>query len=200
MKKCSRCGLTKGLTFFGRDKHRKDGLNPYCKQCLKEKFEILKHDKPEKIKEWRKSYNDRHRMKLIDYRVKYYGENREEILRKERERYHNNKLERQRKSAIKRRTPEERKKARERKKKWDEKNPGKTCKRVVEWKKRNPRKSAIHSLVLYAVRSGILTRSEKCEKCGHVCKTQGHHEDYNKPLEVQWLCDQCHGEKHRKHR
>ena len=32
-KKCSKCGETKDLTLFGRDKHKEDGLTSQCKPC-----------------------------------------------------------------------------------------------------------------------------------------------------------------------
>jgi hypothetical protein len=200
MKRCTKCKEEKDLKNFGIDKVRKDGLNPYCKECLKKRHQETKEKNPEKLKEWRRRYNERNRMKILDYREKYYGENREEILRKEREKYHARKLERQKLSAIKRRNPEEREKARLRKKEWDERNPGKAVERVTKWKEKNPQKSAIHSLMLYAIRVGILQRKEACEVCGIPCKTHGHHEDYSKPLEVVWLCQLCHGARHRKYR
>jgi hypothetical protein len=37
-----------------------------------------------------------------------------------------------------------------------------------------------------AVRAGRLVRAA-CETCG-ATKTQGHHDDYSKPLDVRWLC------------
>jgi hypothetical protein len=43
-----------------------------------------------------------------------------------------------------------------------------------------------------AVSAGRITRPEVCEECGAGGKIQGHHEDYSKPLEVNWLCISCH--------
>jgi hypothetical protein len=45
-----------------------------------------------------------------------------------------------------------------------------------------------------ALNSGFLVRPGSCEKCGGECTPQGHNQDYNKPLFVQWLCSRCHGE------
>jgi hypothetical protein len=43
----------------------------------------------------------------------------------------------------------------------------------------------------YAVEVGKIKRLP-CEVCGNP-KSQGHHEDYSKPLEVRWLCANHHG-------
>jgi ribosomal protein S27AE len=37
---------------------------------------------------------------------------------------------------------------------------------------------------------------QPCEKCGNE-NTEKHHEDYSKPLEVIWLCRQCHLDHHK---
>lgn len=46
-----------------------------------------------------------------------------------------------------------------------------------------------------AISSGKIQR-KPCERCGAV-KSQGHHEDYSKPLDVQWLCPKHHAALHR---
>jgi hypothetical protein len=46
----------------------------------------------------------------------------------------------------------------------------------------------------YAILRGIVAR-QPCEKCGDP-KSEGHHTDYSKPLEVRWLCLPHHREAH----
>jgi hypothetical protein len=48
-----------------------------------------------------------------------------------------------------------------------------------------------------AVAAGKLKRNSECEQCGSKENIEGHHEDYNKPLEVKWLCRKCHRNLHR---
>jgi len=58
----------------------------------------------------------------------------------------------------------------------------------------NPEKYKAHTLVNNAVRDGKLTRLP-CERCSNP-DSHAHHEDYNKPLEVIWLCAACHKQHH----
>lgn len=62
------------------------------------------------------------------------------------------------------------------------------------WKERNRQKTDAHEAVNEAVRTGRLSRLP-CEVCGKD-KSQGHHPDYSKPLEVRWLCSKHHAEVH----
>lgn len=48
----------------------------------------------------------------------------------------------------------------------------------------------------YAVKTGKVIKPEKCQRCNKKDKLHGHHPDYNKPLEVVWLCTMCHGREH----
>lgn len=41
----------------------------------------------------------------------------------------------------------------------------------------------------------LLPVSQSCERCGDP-KTERHHDDYDKPLEVRWLCKSCHERHH----
>lgn len=58
----------------------------------------------------------------------------------------------------------------------------------------------------YAIRIGALIPRDRCEECGSAGTfddgrraIQAHHDDYNKPLDVRWLCQKCHHEWHRHH-
>ena len=62
--------------------------------------------------------------------------------------------------------------------------------------KRDPNKERARGRVRDAIRHGKMVKPTVCE----CCKTEtpahlldGHHHDYDKPLEVRWLCRSCHG-------
>jgi hypothetical protein len=62
------------------------------------------------------------------------------------------------------------------------------------WRSQDKRRSIAHNMVLRAIKSGTLLR-QPCIKCN--CeKSVAHHEDYDKPLEVTWLCQPCHKKRH----
>lgn len=53
---------------------------------------------------------------------------------------------------------------------------------------------AAHNAVSNALRDGRLVR-KPCEVCG-IQKSEAHHEDYRKKLDVRWLCFRHHREAH----
>jgi ribosomal protein S27AE len=63
------------------------------------------------------------------------------------------------------------------------------------WRKEDPKRGRAHSMVARAVRNGTLVR-QPCCRCGEV-KSLAHHEDYDKPLDVMWLCQPCHKQRHK---
>jgi hypothetical protein len=78
---------------------------------------------------------------------------------------------------------------------WALRNPERARELNREWQERNPEKRAAQVAVGNAVRDGKLVR-QPCEVCGNP-KSDGHHDDYSKPLEVRWLCRTHHMEHHR---
>lgn len=62
-----------------------------------------------------------------------------------------------------------------------------------------PEKKHASTLVSRAVRSGKIQKPSSCSACGKTdCRIEGHHHDYNKPLDVAWLCKKCHYAEHHK--
>lgn len=57
-------------------------------------------------------------------------------------------------------------------------------------------KRAANRAVSNAVRRGALVRPDACEECGWVGRIAGHHDDYDEPLCVRWLCSTCHERAH----
>lgn len=62
-----------------------------------------------------------------------------------------------------------------------------------------------HDITEKALERGVLVRPDTCETCGQSpppfsdgrTAIHAHHCDYNKPLEVMWLCQPCHHNWHR---
>lgn len=59
-------------------------------------------------------------------------------------------------------------------------------------------KDKAHTAVTKALREGTIQRPNNCIDCGVVCKPYAHHEDYDKWLEVDWLCSKCHPKRHKR--
>lgn len=63
------------------------------------------------------------------------------------------------------------------------------------WRAEDSRRVLAHTSVSRAIRNGALVRLPCC-RCGEA-KSVAHHEDYDKPLEVVWLCQPCHKQRHK---
>jgi hypothetical protein len=59
---------------------------------------------------------------------------------------------------------------------------------------RYPLKHAARLALNNAIRDGRIVR-QPCAVCGNP-KSQGHHDDYSKSLDVTWLCTKHHAERH----
>ena len=62
-----------------------------------------------------------------------------------------------------------------------------------EARQRKKKEYIARNLINNSVRDGKIFPKVNCERCGISTKTHGHHEDYNRPLDVIWLCTECHG-------
>jgi hypothetical protein len=68
------------------------------------------------------------------------------------------------------------------------------ARQMDRWRERNPLQAKVYKEVGMAVKHGILNRMP-CQICGNE-KSEGHHEDYSKALEVIWYCRKHHKERH----
>jgi len=66
--------------------------------------------------------------------------------------------------------------------------------RTRAYREQHPERWIAHQSVQTAIRNGSLIK-DPCEVCGAI-HTHAHHDDYEKPLEVRWLCHTHHMEHH----
>jgi len=61
---------------------------------------------------------------------------------------------------------------------------------------RDKSKSTAHDRLNSEIKFGRMRRPDSCVRCCVPCKPEGHHMDYAKPFEVEWLCRSCHQLEH----
>ena len=57
---------------------------------------------------------------------------------------------------------------------------------------RHPHHLVAHTAVASALKHGILVRPDACSECGNAGRIEAHHADYERLLDVEWLCVPCH--------
>jgi hypothetical protein len=62
--------------------------------------------------------------------------------------------------------------------------------RQADWRRANPKKYDAHLAVQRAIKAGQLER-QACEVCG-IEPVDAHHDQYEQPLQVRWLCRRHH--------
>jgi len=63
---------------------------------------------------------------------------------------------------------------------------------VTKYRLKFPEKRQANIDVMNALHCGKLIRPDLCSVCDKTCIPEGHHPDYSKPLEVIWVCHDCH--------
>lgn len=66
-----------------------------------------------------------------------------------------------------------------------------------KWILQNPEKRAAHIILWSSINRGELQKPDVCSDCGSGGRIGGHHYDYTKPLDVEWLCPMCHTARHK---
>ncbi|OTZ47830.1 hypothetical protein [Bacillus thuringiensis] len=176
MKECTLCKETKSLEDFPfNSRPKKDGTrskSARCKQCTKEASRKHKQKHYENNKQ---AYYDRNKSRreadpngTAEYQRNYYRENRDELLEKQ-------KAYSQTEAGLE---------ARQR--------AYTNYRNTTEGKMKEKARAAVN----HAVRDGKLIKPDCCDLCKTEGPVEGHHEDYEKPLEVIWVCKQCHEDIH----
>jgi len=80
--------------------------------------------------------------------------------------------------------------------KWKREHPERVAATAKRYYERHSKKHEARRLVSEAIRDGVLVRPEACEICEGRDSIQAHHPDYDRPLDVEWLCLSCHTDTH----
>ena len=89
-KTCTKCGETKPLDDFYRDKTGAGGRRPDCKECVREYSRRYHEENRDKVLESRRRYYEENRDKKLESRRRYYEENRDKVLESRRRYYEEN--------------------------------------------------------------------------------------------------------------
>lgn len=197
MKVCTQCNVEKDGCEFPKRSSNKDGLYSWCKECAKKKTKDYASNNPGAVKQSRekrkvvalavaREYKKKHKVRLDAQKKVHYALNREKICENARE-YGKNLTEDQKKRRAEYyqlwKNTESAKKYRE---DYAKPNRGKYSKQ-----------KKASRCVINAIRDGKLVRAIECEFCLSKENIEGHHPDYEKPLEVIWLCRKCHKSLHK---
>ncbi|TBH09920.1 hypothetical protein [Rhizobium leguminosarum] len=68
----------------------------------------------------------------------------------------------------------------------------------TKWNSEHPLEMLAHQYVRSALKRGLLER-QPCEVCGEA-ETDAHHDDYDQPRKVRWLCRRHHQQHHAERR
>lgn len=113
-----------------------------------------------------RAYSSRNRERVREQKIRYNAAHREEL------------------------------RAKARKKASSEQNRAARATKGAEYYRNNKDKFWAHYLVAKAVASGELARPSHCGRCGSGDGLiEGSHDDYSRPLDVEWLCPSCHRKK-----
>jgi len=179
LKKCPRCEIDKDISCFYKNVQRKDGLDLYCKDCIKKKQAkyYLKNTKKERDR--KKKYIENNREKHLKYHRQYREDNKDAIN-----------------EGRKKYCADNADKVSERGRRYRKNNKEKVHAKVTNYAKKNRHKLRAKGKLNYHLSVGNVKRPIACQKCGEEKKLDAHHSDYDKPLDVIWLCRRCHMERH----
>lgn len=154
---CNNCKNTLPVSFFSKDRNKKDGLRTICKPCTGEKTKARYAANSDALKA---------------YAIKWRKENKEKVEQYKRE------------NAELLREKQRQKRA---------KNPEKVYEEGRRYYETNAKRVIARARLHRAIASGKVVPM-LCQVCGEYA--HGHHPDYDRPLDVVWLCPKHHAQAH----
>jgi len=132
---------------------------------------------------------------LNELHREYYARTREEHAQRSKAYYEANKE--KIRPVIRAWVRKNRNKMREYNRRWRARNIPESSSSSARWKRTNPDRWTLINragqAVQRAIRKGTLVRPDICVECGvHGKPIEAAHVDYSRPLDVRWLCRQCH--------
>ena len=179
---CKQCHTEKEITeFYVSNKGT-------CKECIKLNVRENRKQKAEYYREYEKS-----RAMLphrVEARRKYAKENPEVVKRCQRKYAKSDKA----KAAQARYAFRNKEKIKKQGKEFRKRHSDRLYEKVKKSRREHPEKWYARGVVAYALKRGDIKKGP-CVVCG-VTKTQAHHPDYSKPLDVIWMCSLHHNRFH----
>lgn len=143
-----------------------------------------------KYKEYMATWRKEHKAHISEYNKNYKKEHPDKVKQWNKKYYETHKQ--AHKEYKKKYTEENREAIYDYNRKWVRKNRDKTRAQTRKWRATTNNAS---SKVENAIQARKIHK-QPCEVCGEI-KAEAHHDDYNKPLEVRWLCRKHHSEWHK---
>lgn len=66
-----------------------------------------------------------------------------------------------------------------------------------ESREKFPKRYKARNTINNMLARGLIVKPSYCSCCGKDCNPHGHHDDYDKPTDVRWLCSTCHSDWHK---
>ena len=185
---CCRCGEEKPDGEFYTDLRKSNGLTGHCKGCHSVSASAYYVRNKAAVDAKKKEWYEANTEYLKVYRRKRYQEYADEHRRYRESHAAQHRLRSKEQWAEIKGDPEKLAKFR-----------AGARKRSLKWQVENPGKVKAYRIYRKALADGSLECQGYCEFCSVEVGLVGHHEDYSKPLEVIWLCGDCHRKVHRRY-
>jgi len=163
----------------------------------KEQSKKYYQEHKEKLKQYNKIYYEKNKINLRNYQKEYRLKHPDKVKETKEKWFSDKNNVEKRKKYMKEynrnHNEKNKEKNRERQKLWLKNNRKIRNNYMKKYRKETPKKSKARD---EANRKIKIPKGQLCEDCNKNLATERHHENYNKPLEVNFLCKGCHYKAH----